>query len=122
MNNDDTTELKIVDDKGNIVKVKTTMKVLGIKINCENNMRTHLSHMMSKIVMTYNKVRDALPFASQENCKVIINSKVRGQNLMFLPLMINQTQAVNHQAQEHSRWKAKTFVKRSKCPSQSRKY
>ena len=87
----------ITDDKGIIVKPKTVMKVLGIKINKDNNIRAHISHMNSKITMTYNKIKEALPFMTSKVRKIVVNAKIRGQINMYLPLFVNQNQNVQKQ-------------------------
>ena len=65
----------ITDDKGIIVKPKTVTKVLGIKINKDNNLCAHISHMNSKITMTYNKIKEALPFMTSKVRKIVVNAK-----------------------------------------------
>merc|ERR1711954_35036 len=84
----------ITDEKGNIVKPKTVMKVLGIKINKNNNLRAHISYMNSKVTMTYNKIKEALPFMTSMVRKIVFNAKIRGQVNMYLPLFINQNQNI----------------------------
>ena len=44
--------------------------------------------------MTLNSLRDALPYMTPQTRKVIVNSKLRGQINPYLPLLINQSQAV----------------------------
>ena len=89
----------ITDDKDKIIKPKKVMKVLGVKINKDNNLRAHLCYLNSKITMTFNPIKDAIPHMTSDTRKVIINSKLRGQITMFLPLLINQNQAVRRQAE-----------------------
>ena len=72
----------ITDDKGIVIKPKKLMKVLGININKDNNLRSHLNFMNAKLTMTFNAIKDAIPHKTFANRKVILNSKLRGQITM----------------------------------------
>ena len=49
--------------------------------------------------MTFNKIKEDLPFLSKVNRKIIIEAKTKGQINMTLPLLLNQSQAVQEQAE-----------------------
>ena len=89
----------ILDNKGNIVKPKRIMKILGIRVNKDNNMRNHLDHLNARVTSTYNSLREAIPYMTPENRKTMINSKLRGQVNLFLPLILNQNQQVRKKAE-----------------------
>ena len=107
----ETENLTISDEKDNIILPVNTMKVLGIRINKDNNLRSHLSTLLSKMQLTYNKLKDCLPHISKKNQRIIIDSKIRGQINMTLPLLLNQSKAVQKQAEtliiRVNRWKFK---------------
>merc|ERR1711954_111147 len=75
------------------------MKVLGIKMNKDNNLRAHVSAMNAKVTMTYQSLKTAVEYMTPEVRKIILNSKLRGQINMFLPLFINQSQGVKKQVE-----------------------
>ena len=77
------------------------MKILDIIINRENNMYEHLSAMMNRIQITYNKIRGALRFMNVKKRKMIIESKIRGQINGFLLLIINHDQNVQKYFNEY---------------------
>ena len=96
INEDDYT---ILDNEGHSVKPKRIMKILGIRVNKDNNMRNHLDHLNARVTTTYNSLRETIPFMTPENRKIIINSKLRGQVNLFLPLILNQSQQVRKKAE-----------------------
>merc|ERR1711954_216250 len=75
------------------------MKILGFKVNKDNNLKAHLDFLSGKLTMTYNCIKEALPFLTPENRKVVVNSKMRGQINIVLPLILNQTNAVKKKAE-----------------------
>lgn len=75
------------------------MKILGIRVNKDNNMRNHLDHLNARVTTTYNSLREVIPFMTPENRKIIINSKLRGQVNLFLLLILNQSQQVRKKAE-----------------------
>ena len=91
-NNEDNPDARftITDDKGNIVKQKRTMKVLGYTINYANDMEAH----MGKLINSYIKLKPAIPFMSKKVKKIILNSKLKSQLSLTLPLMLNQSKQV----------------------------
>merc|ERR1711954_42789 len=70
------------------------MKVLGYIINKKNNLDNHLLSIMSKMTSTYLKIKDALPLMSKRNRKIVLESKIKGQLRLTLPLTINQSQRI----------------------------
>ena len=77
--NTEANNLFIVDNENNIICVAKTMKILSIIINRENNMYEHLSAMMNRIQITYNKIRGALRFMNVKRRKIIVESKINSQ-------------------------------------------
>ena len=98
-NADENLNFTIRDDKGNILKQKPTIKVLGYIINHKNDMENHISALYGKISSTYNDIKGAIPYLDKKNKKIIINSKLRGQLSLTLPLLINQNQCVQNKAE-----------------------
>ena len=49
--------------------------------------------------MTYNKIKEALPFMTSKVSKIVVNAKIRGQINMYLPLFMNQNQNVQKQCE-----------------------
>ena len=66
----------ITDKKGNILKQKGTIKILGYTVNKNNDMESHMSAMVSKINYSYNKIRGAMPYLRDKENKIIIESKL----------------------------------------------
>ena len=91
--------MTISDNKGNIIHQKRTIKILGYTVNRFNDLENHLSSMTAKITNSFNKIRGALPFMDQRSKKIIIESKLKGQLNLTLPLMLNQTQRVQSRAE-----------------------
>merc|ERR1711954_401103 len=90
--------LNITDDKGKILSKKKTIKILGFKVNKNNNLDDHLSSLTSKAVMTFNKMRNHMNYMSLKSRKIIIESKIKGQINLTLPLLINQNQRIQARA------------------------
>ena len=88
----------ILDNKGDILKQKNTMKILGYTVNRENNLETHMSVCMSKMNRTYNSIRSVLPRMTVKNRRIILNAKIGGQLRLTLPLTLNQNQRVKKRA------------------------
>ena len=86
----------IIDNYGNIIEQQNTIKVLGYIINQKNDMESHISALYGKISHTYNNIKGAIPYLNEKNKKIIIDSKLRGQINLTLPLIINQTQRVQY--------------------------
>ena len=85
-------DFTILDSKGNILKQKNNMKILGYTVNCENNLETHMSVCMAKMNRTYNNIRNVLPRMNIKNRRIILNAKIGGQLRLTLPLTLNQNQ------------------------------
>ena len=96
-NEDD--EITISDNKGNIITERKTIKILGYTVNRCNDLENHLSSLSAKITSTYNKIKGALPYMDSKSKKIIIESKLRGQLNLTLPLILNQTQRVQSRAE-----------------------
>lgn len=92
-------KLTISDDKGNILKRKRTVKILGFKVNKINNLDDHMSSLTSKAVMTYNKIRGHAKFMAPKTRKIIIESKIKGQINLTIPLIINQNLRIQARAE-----------------------
>merc|ERR1711954_545075 len=71
----------ITDEKKNIIKQKKSIKILGYRINRNNNLANHISGLVSKINFTYNKIKGVLPYMNKKNRKIVIDAKIR---LLFL--------------------------------------
>ena len=91
--------ITIHDNKGNIIEEKKTIKILGYTVNRCNDLENHLSSLTAKITSSYNKIRGALPYMDQKSKKIIIESKLRGQLNLTLPLILNQNQLVQSRAE-----------------------
>ena len=62
-------------------------------------MDSHLSRMKARTGMEYSKIKPYMQYLSLKDWKTILNSKLRGQITMFLPLFINQSQGVKKQVE-----------------------
>ena len=87
--------ITIYDNKGNIINEKKTIKILGYTVNRYNDLENHLSSLTAKITNSFNKIRGALPYMDQKSKKIIIESKLKGQLNLTLPLIISQTNGCN---------------------------
>ena len=94
-----TERLTISDDKGNILQRKRTVKILGFKVNKTNNLDDHMSWLTSKAVMSYNKIRGHAKYMTPKTRKIIIESKIKGQINLTIPLIINQNQRIQARAE-----------------------
>ena len=92
-------ELTIKDDKNKIIKPKRIMKILGMKVNRENNLRSHLNYINANITASYNRIRDAVKYMTPKNKRLILNSKLRSLVKPYLPLVLNQNQATQKQTE-----------------------
>ena len=95
-NSEPESKFTITDNYGNIIEQQNTIKVLSYIINQKNDMESHISALYGKISHTYNNIKGAIPYLNEKNKKIIIDSKLRGQINLTLPLIINQTQRVEH--------------------------
>ena len=84
--------------RGNIVKQKHTMKVLGNMVNRMKNMNAHMFSLMAKLTNSYIKIKGAIPFMNKGNKKIILESKLKSQLSLTLPLMLNQSNRVQKRA------------------------
>ena len=57
-----------------------------------------MSGLMSKVTMAYTKMRGQLKFMTLKTKKVILESKLKGQVNLTMPLLINQSQCVKKRA------------------------
>ena len=89
---DNNANFKITDHKGNMISQKKTMKVLGYCVNKENTLENHISSLAGHITATYKKIKEAIPYLSPANRKIILDAKLRGQLSLTLPLILNQNQ------------------------------
>ena len=80
----------ITDEKKNIIKQNNTIKILGYRINRNNNLANHISGLVSKINFSYNKIKGVLPYMNMKNRKIVIDAKIRGQLNLTLPLILGQ--------------------------------
>merc|ERR1712081_106762 len=85
--NDTEANFTITDTKGNLIKQKDTMKILGIRINRNNNMESHISSLNGKICTVYNKIRGTLQYLTDKNRQIIIEAKVKSLLMPSVPLI-----------------------------------
>ena len=82
-----------------ILERKRTIKILGFKVNKVNNLDDHMSWLTSKAVMSFNKIRGHTKFMTPKTRKIIIESKIKGQINLSIPLIINQNQRIQARAE-----------------------
>ena len=64
-NNVPESKFTIIDNYGNIIEQKNTIKVLGYIINQKNDLENHISALFGKISKSYNNIKGAIPFLSE---------------------------------------------------------
>ena len=48
--------LIIIDDKGNMIPKKKMIKILGYKVNKDDNLEDHMASLMTKIKLSHNEI------------------------------------------------------------------
>ena len=84
----------INDPIGNPITAKSSMKILGFKLNARASSESHLSKVKSKIGMELAKLKPMLKFMTLNDRKVILNSKLRSIIDYGLPLFMGKNEAV----------------------------
>merc|ERR1711954_581301 len=97
-NEDDDAKFTISDEKGNTIEQQKTMRVLGYEVNNKNNLEAHMSSLMSRMSYSHFKLREALPYMTSKNKKIILDAKIRSQLNLTLPLVINQSMRIQKRA------------------------
>ena len=91
--------LTITDDKGNLIRWKKTIRILGYKVNKENNLEDNMAALTSKIALSHNKIKGQLRYMTPKTRKVVLDAKLRGQINLTLPLLLNQPKRIQARAE-----------------------
>merc|ERR1711954_449300 len=86
--------IKVYDDQNKLIKAQSTMKSLGFMLNSRCTLDSHLSSMKSRIGLEYSKLKPYLNLMTQEDRKLIVNSKLRSVLDYGIPLYMGETEGL----------------------------
>merc|ERR1711954_502434 len=89
--------IKVYDSQNKLIKAQNTMKSLGFTLNSRCTLDSHLSSMRSRIGLEYSKLKPYLNLMSQNDRKLIVNSKLRSILDYGIPLYMGETEALRNE-------------------------